>query len=122
MSGGRRGRRLWMKIQAHGGTIPVYVVKSIEGKAEGLFDRDVPEILVTQSDNVALMKQALHHEILHVCFSGHSETSREHVLGESTIKRRDDREETLISFLEPVQFDLLVRNGFLKYPNPPRVK
>lgn len=121
-----RGRRLWLRAQAHGGVIPVFVIKVLEDEdgyaLDGQFDQEAPLILIRQVDNVSAMKQTLHHELLHVCFRGHSGTARETVLHSSTVDGRARREEDIISFLEPVQFDLLVRNGWLKYPNPPRVK
>jgi hypothetical protein len=118
-----RGRRLWLKVEAHGSTIPVFVVKVVDEEgSDGEFNQEVPEILIRQTDNVASMKQTLHHELLHVCFRGHSGTTRESILRSKTNEGRAKREEEIISFLEPVQFDLMVRNGFLRYPNPPRVK
>lgn len=118
-----RGRRLWLKVQVHGAVIPVFVVKQVDAEnSDGEYDQEIPAILIRQTDNVASMKQSLHHELLHVCFRGHSGTTRESILGSKTIEGRAKREEAIISFLEPVQFDLLVRNGWLRYPNPPRVK
>lgn len=119
-----KGRRLWLYVQSAGGMIPVYVTNApitVEGHdSEAYYDKDVPCILIKVTENVAAMKAALHHELLHVCFSGHSGDALA-FMG-STPEARDRREEKVVSFLEPVQFDLLVRNGFLKYPNPPRFK
>ncbi len=118
-----RGRRLWLKVQVHGGMIPVFVVKQVDTEgSDGEYDQEIPAILIRQTDNVASMKQSLHHELLHVCFRGHSGTTRESILRSKTIEGRAKREEDIISFLEPIQFDLLVRNGWLRYPNPPRVR
>lgn len=121
-----KGRRLWLKVETLLGPVPVFVVKTLEDDdgfdLSGLFDQDKPEILIRQIDNVMSMKQTLHHELLHVCFRAHSGTAREAVFKSRTVEGRHDREEELVSFLEPVQFDLLVRNGWLRYPNPPRLK
>lgn len=118
-------RRLWLTVQAHGGTVPVYVAKVVIGdegeEVEAYFDRTKPEIVIEQAENVALMKSRLHHELLHLCFGAHSGDARAPVLGR-TPAARAKREEAVVSFLEPVQFDLLVRNGWLRYPNPPKVK
>jgi hypothetical protein len=121
--GSRRGRRLWLRVDVQGHRIPVYVVKVVDEEgSEGEYDSEAPAILIRQVDNVAAMKQTLHHELLHVCFRGHSGTTREGLFRSKTPEGRHAREEAIISFLEPIQFDLLVRNGWLRYPNPPRVK
>lgn len=123
-----RGRRLWLTVSTHGGKIPVYVVKGDlyaadgETEIEAHYDRAKPEIVVLQMGNIAMMKQNLHHELLHVCFGGVSGHVREGIFKATTARALEVREEDLVCFLEPVQFDLLVRNGWLRYPNPPRVK
>lgn len=123
-----RGQRLWLKVEAHGGTLPVYVVKGDlynsdgETEVEAYYDRETPCIKIKQIDNIALMKQTLHHELLHLCFGVHSGDARAAVFRSKTTEGRYRREEEIVSFLEPIQFDLLVRNGWLKYPNPPKVK
>lgn len=118
-----RGRRLWLKVQVHGTVIPVFVVKTVDDEgSDGEYDDEAPHILIRQADNISAMKQTLHHELMHVCFRGHSGTARESLFRSKTPEGRAKREEAIISFLEPVQFDLLVRNGWLRYPNPPRVK
>jgi hypothetical protein len=121
-----RGRRLWLRVQVHGGVIPVFVTKILEDDngddLDGYFDQDIPCVLIRQVENVSAMKQTLHHELLHVCFRGHSGTAREKILRGRTPDGRARREEDIISFLEPIQFDLLVRNGWLRYPSPPRIK
>ena len=118
-----RGRRLWCRIEAHGGTIPVYIItgelKNDDGSdVDAYYDHEVPCIVVKHTGNIAAMQQRLHHEILHVCFAAHSGDGCS-FLG-SNVNVQWKREESIVSFLEPVQFDLLVRNGFLKYPKPPK--
>lgn len=121
-----KGRRLWLRVSVHGGTVPVYVAKGPLLDDDGVtavdawYDKDVPEIVIEQKDNEVAMKMKLHHELLHVCFGAHSGDAKA-FLG-STYESRSKREEDVVSFLEPVQFDLLVRNGWLRYPKPPRVK
>lgn len=118
-----KGRSLWMRVEAHGSTIPVYVARTAEANGEEVdayYDREKPEIVIVWNENAALMKMKLHHELLHVCFGNHSGDARR-FLG-STPAARAKREEDVVSFLEPVQFDLLVRNGWLRYPKPPKVK
>ena len=120
-----RGRRLWFRLKVHGGVTPAYVtnrpIYDDDGnEVDAYYDKEKNELVVKQSDNVAAMKQRLHHELLHVCFGAHSGDARA-FLGK-TVESRGKREEDIVSFLEPVQFDMLVRNGFLRYPKPPRVK
>lgn len=121
-----KGRRLWMKVEARGRTIPVFVVKTLEDEEtghdyQGVFHYEVPEILIRQIDDKGAMKQTLHHELLHVCFTGHSGDKRAHLFNSQSKNTREKREEQMVSFLETEQYDLLYRNGWLKYPNPPRV-
>jgi hypothetical protein len=119
-----RGWRLWCKVAIHGGTIQVYATKQDltdgEGPVDAYCDLDAGEIVVRYSDNVSIMYMRLHHELLHACFAAHSGDAKDRLFG-STPDTRAEREEALVSFLEPVQFDLLVRNGFLKYPKPPKL-
>ena len=121
-----RDWRLWMKVETVMGKIPVYVVKTLENDdghdLDGFFDKEKPEILIRQIDNKEAMKSTLHHELLHVSFRGHADSERDRVFKGRTVNVRESNEEAIVSFLEPIQFDLLVRNGWLKYPNPPRVK
>lgn len=115
-------RRLWFRLQSQGGAIPVYVTDEdlfLEGVlVEAYYDKATPCIVIRHTDNVDAMKMRLHHELLHVCFGAHSGDAVA-FLGQ-TPAARDRREEHMISFLEPIQFDLLKRNGFLKYPSPPK--
>jgi hypothetical protein len=122
-----RGRRLWLKVAAHGGSIPVYVTKDpiIDengDECDAYWDREDNEIVIRAYENISVMKQRLHHELLHVCFGAHTGQAREDVLGGATPEARDDREEKIVGFIEPIQFDILVRNGWLKYPNPPKFR
>lgn len=116
-------RRLWFRLHSQAGQIPVFVTQedlTVDGAlAEAYYDKATPCIVIKYTDNVDAMKMRLHHELLHVCFGSHSGDAVS-FLGR-TPSARDKREEHLISFLEPIQFDLLKRNGFLRYPNPPKL-
>jgi len=120
-----KGRRLWLRAATVLGPLPVYVTSrpiEVEGHpVDAYFDREKPEIVIEQVANVDLMKMRLHHELLHLCWGAHSGDARAPILGR-TPEARARKEEAIVSFLEPVQFDLLVRNRWLKYPNPPKVK
>lgn len=117
-----RGRKLWLRAETQSGPLSVYVVKELRNESgdplHAEYDPDTHTILVEWCENATKMKQDLHHELLHVCFAGSSGDARENALGPDYVTR----EEKLVSFLEPVHFDLLMRNGWLKYPNPPRPK
>lgn len=119
-------RKLWMHVESLANSrIPVYVQEGELHLEDGMrvdayYDVDTPEIVVAWVPNVELMKSRLHHELLHVCFGAHSGDTKAQVLGCRSLDARFAREEHIVSFLEPVQYDLLVRNGWLRYPNPPR--
>lgn len=116
-----RGRRLWMKIEVHGRTVRVVVVKDKLVDDDGnhcaaLYDHENRMILVLERQDESIMKQELLHELLHVCFAGHSDDALIKVLG----KEYKTREEDVVSFLEPILHDLLARNKLLKIPRPPK--
>ena len=118
-------RRLWCKAQVHGGTIRVYLTtyKPDDGsgdKCDGTFDSEKGEIEIDASLSDDKAKMTLLHELLHVCFGGASGQLRENVLGAKTPEARATREEMVVSFIEPVLYDLLVRNGWLRFPKPRR--
>jgi folate-dependent phosphoribosylglycinamide formyltransferase PurN len=98
------------------------VVDAEGNSLDAQYDPEAPIILVKHVDHAARMQMTLHHELLHVCFAAHSGDARQAALGPRTHEGRARREEAIVSFIEPVQFDLLVRNGWLKYPKPPRLK
>lgn len=118
-----------MKVKTATGVLPVYVSNVDEDfiSADGdepidaFYDRENNCLAVRYMANADAMKQNLHHELLHVAFSGHGDETRCRVLGCRTTKAADRREEDIVLFLEPAQFDLLTRNGFLRYPKPPRL-
>lgn len=116
----KQRRKLWLKLSAHGREIPVYVVNVVDGDdSGGEYDYENNRINIKSSPNIHEMKSALHHEFHHVFFDGCSGDVRQRVLGPKTVKGRAQREEQIVSYLEPVSYDILVRNGFLKYPDPP---
>ena len=121
-----KGRRLWMRVQTAAGELRVYAttlaVENDDGEAcDATFDPDTHTIEVRWRPDAAAMKLDLHHELIHRCFHGVGGDALEKVFGRVTRERREAREEAVVSFLDRVQFDLLTRNGFLRYPNPPRL-
>jgi hypothetical protein len=121
-----RGRRIWVKLQTQRGELRVYVVKWVlkddDGNvADALYDSDNNCIEVTWGPDDNFMKMKLLHELLHVCFSPHSGDIKYSVLGGNLLETRWFREEMVVSFLEPVLYDLLTRNALLKFPKPPKV-
>lgn len=122
-----RGRRLWFKVEAHGGLTPVYVQKAPliapDGEpCDAYYERDAPRIVVEQKDNVTLMKQKLFHELKHLATDSHTGDAREHAFIGKTSEERAQHEERVVGFQEVPEFDILTRNGWLKFPNPPKVK
>lgn len=119
-----RGRRFWCKVAAHGSDVRVFVTKSqpeIDGHlCDAYYDSEDNTITVGWQADESAVKMKLLHELLHVCFKAHSGDIRAKVLGGSTVEARNTREEMVVSFLEPVLFDILTRNGFLRLPKPPR--
>ncbi len=119
-------RTLWMPGDAQGGPFNVWETAEdidYDGvKCKGLCEvtagrRD--DISVSAKQGLAQMKQTLLHEQMHKCWGTASGDLREFILGEKTPEKRARREELITSFLEPVLYDLLARNGWLKYPDPP---
>jgi hypothetical protein len=120
-------RKLWLTVIGCAGMrIPVYCARGLlhldGAQVDAFFDVDTPEIVIAWVPNTAVMKLRLHHELLHVCFGTYSGDTKAQVLGGRTTNARWAREEHVVSFLEPVQYDLLVRNGWLRYPDPPRFR
>jgi hypothetical protein len=108
-----RGRRLWVKVEAHGRKIPFYVVKELlndEGDdLDGVYYYEHGYGCIRQIDDKNAMKQTLHHELMHVA-----------MINDPTMPLK--RQHELIDRLETPHYDILVRNGWLRYPNPPRLK
>ena len=119
-----RGRKLWMRLQAHGATVAVYVVKHIvnEGvECDGIFYPDRNIIEIETRDNEAAMKMRLLHEILHVCFAAHTADALDQVLKDDNRDDRASHEEHIVGFLEPILYSILAPSGCLKFPRPPRL-
>lgn len=114
-----RGRRLWFKLSAHGSTIKVYIVKNElkddEGNAcDSWYDHESRELVVLLRNDESIMRAALLHELLHVCFANHSDDALARVLGDKS------REEDVVSFLEPALYGLLANNKLLRIPKAPK--
>lgn len=121
-----RGRRLWLKLSTQRGELRVYVtkwpLKDDEGNAaDALYDENLNTIEIVWGPDEAFMKMKLLHELIHVCFSPHSGDMKQSVLGGKLHKTVRQREEMIVSFLEPHLFDLLTRNWMLRIPKPPKV-
>ena len=118
-------KRLWCKLSSARGNIRVYVTdRDLDADgvdANAYFDPETNEILVRVTPAEDQMKMWLLHELLHVCWADSSGDLREKILGAKTYEQRHEREELIVSFLEPVLYDLLTRNGCLKLPRPPRI-
>lgn len=121
-----RGRRLWIKAEGQTGPLKIYVTKKeidIEGvRCKASFDPEKDEIEVAATTGEQAMKRSLLHELLHKCFAGASGDLREKILGDKTPEARSEREELIVSYLEPILYDLLTRNGWLRIPKPPSFK
>jgi len=120
-----RGRRLWMKLDSQSGVVKVYVTKNQLKVEDGTlvdacFDPHANTIEIKWSEDLHHMKMKLLHELLHVCFNPHAGDMKQNILGGKDYIEWDTREELLVSFLEPILFDLLVRNGMVRFPNPPK--
>ena len=116
-------RKLWCEFTTQIGKLKVYILKdeSVLGndgqECQGTFNPDANVIEIAFCTNAMRMYQTLHHELLHVCFTGHGCDFKEKLFG----KDADKREEYFISFIEPIQFDLMVRNKLLNYPAIPKI-
>lgn len=118
-----KGERLWIKAECQTGPLTIVASKNtIEEDGHELhacYEPDRSRVTVADTEEQK-MKRSLLHELLHVCFDGASGDLREKVLGGKTKEERDEREELIVSFLESPLFDLLTRNGWLRFPKPPR--
>ena len=121
-------RKLWLTGEAQGGPFEVFETAEdiVEDgiRCKGFFATVVgrhDEISVSSQQGPSMIKQSLFHELLHKAFGTISGDLREYILGDKTPEGRATREELIVSFLEPVLFDLLARNGWLNIPDPPSV-
>lgn len=113
-------RKKWTTVESHLGVFTVWVVKgdvkNDSGEdVNGHFDVDAREILIAYSPNVRQMEMSLHHELTHVGLAPVSG-----VLWAAVCGGGNQREELIVSTIELTQFDLLYRNGFIRYPEPPK--
>jgi len=121
-----KGRRLWCKVAAHGSVVRVYLTKKELKLEDGsvcdaYYDPELNSIEIAWRADESYLKMRLLHELLHVCFSAHSGDMREKVFGRESPKQKVSREELVVSFLEPVLYDILSRNKWLKFPRPPKM-
>ena len=122
-------RRLWIKASALGGDLRIYLVpydlpiknNDMDGNdCRGMYDPVRDEIEVSEDQGEVNMKRSLLHEILHKCFSAISGDLQKVILGEEDMDALARREELVVGYLEPLLYDVLVRNGWLKFPEPPK--
>ena len=118
-------KKLWLRMAAAGGDTPVYLTKepTVEGSDEsvnGFYETEKNFIEVESGLTGQIQKETLFHEIIHRCFSTASGDLQAKILGHSSREKRWDHEELIVSFLAPVLYDILVRNGWLRIPDPPK--
>jgi hypothetical protein len=119
--------RLWMWLESHVGRLALRVkreVKSVDGKHlhDAAYCSDEQEIEVAETDNITIMEMRAFHEMMHVCFDGHSTDKLAKVFHTEDVDEQERREEDVVSFLETQFYDLLKRNGLLRFPKPPKLK
>ena len=113
-----RGRRIWLKgADGH----RVYESKKlvVDGnEAHACYDMQTGDIEVASSAP-DVMKRSLFHEHCHKALAHISAEERERIFAN---ENREEAEEELCLYLEKTVYDLLTRNGFLRYPNPPSAR
>jgi hypothetical protein len=106
----RPKHRKWGVLDSVQGPVSVYLVPNLvddnDEKMDGLFYPDEMIILVDKGLSPDRIRSTLLHEMLHLIFS--CAKSKHDIL--------EKYEEEIISFLEPLLFDVLKRNGFLRMP------
>jgi Zn-dependent peptidase ImmA (M78 family) len=102
--------RKWLVVDSAIGKLDVFTTHQpeYEGPVYGVFFPQHSAIVIDSSQSEEKMRSTLLHELLHVACTSASETLQKMCLG--------NREEKIVSFLEPILYDLLTRNGFLKMP------
>lgn len=115
-----------MKLDSHVGEIRVYVKKAVihaDGDvlhAQYIFGTP-PVIEVEWNENVTVMERNVFHELIHNCHEGISYIEWERVYGEVDEDQMEAQQEENAMFLENKLFDLLKRNGLLRFPKPPKL-
>lgn len=113
-----RGRRIWLKgSDGH----RVYESKKliVEGdEAHASYDMQTGDIEVASSAP-DVMKRGLFHEHCHKALAHMSAEERARIFENES---HEEAEEELCLYMEKTLYDILVRNGWLKYPNPPSTR
>lgn len=116
-------RRCWCRVSTQNGEVRVYlVVDPVDDESryvDGLYDPGKGEILINAALSEERQKMTLLHELLHVVWSGIGGELKTKLLG-CKPNQTHSHEETIVSFQEPVLYDLLARNGWLRLPKPPK--
>ncbi len=121
-----KGRRLWMKLQTHVGEVRVFIKRKVvheDGdECHAQYIEGTPPIIeVEQNDNVVVMEKGVFYECIHNCHEGISHTEWTRVYGDIEWEKMEEREEENAMFMETKLFDLLKRNGLLRFPKPPKL-
>jgi hypothetical protein len=110
-------------METHGGVTPVFVhptpTDDDGNECDASFDRKKNEIDIGVAEE-SIQKQRLFHETFHRCLETIGVDLRLKVFGAKDEAVLSDREEHIICLIEGPLFDVLVRNGWLKFPKPPR--
>lgn len=100
----------------------MYVVRQVDAEDSlGEYNDETRVIKIKWSPNKDIMKATLYHEIKHSAIRAFSGDAREWALGSRTAEGRAKREEKVISLSEVPEYDLLCRNGLLRFPDPPKL-
>lgn len=108
-------RRTWLR----GEGFRVYVVPALQLDGDECYAcYDPTNGNITVVDDVPeVMRRKLFHELVHAACHGMSGRDRVDIFG---TENHDDREEALACFMESKMFDILSRNGWLRFPKAPR--
>ena len=111
------GRKTWMR----GEGFRVYAHKastlSFDGDDHYAYYDETTGNVHVGSNAADIMGRKAFHELGHKAFHGISYNDAVAIFGEDDV---DLKEEALMCFLETKFYDLLVRNGWLKFAKPPK--
>jgi hypothetical protein len=121
----RRNPRLLTRLNVQGNDWRVYLTNADDepdlAGADGVTSVDDSLIALDERLEPTRMGTAFLHELIHACLS--APASVEVLARVFECKHADvrGREEALVSYLAPILFDTLARNGLLKLPKVPKV-
>lgn len=117
------GRRVWLK----GDGFKVYLTnrETLEHGGRdyyGWLEQETGNIEIA-GKNPELIRKTAFHELIHKALFALNPKTKEDIFGDDrTEEQYEDQEEQLCRLLEDKLYDLLSRNGWLKFPKPPRFK